>query len=317
MKVLVTGGAGFIGSHLVERLLRDGKAVRVLDNFSTGSRTIVQQWDGGVELVVGDLRDEAVVRRSVEGVEIVYHLAAQPSVPLSIRDPLQTYEINVGGTLKLLSAAQEAGCRRLVFASSCAVYGDVDGTPSDEGRCPAPVSPYAASKAAGEHLCAVYSKVYGFETVVLRYFNVFGPRQSADSAYAAAIPRFVARLLDNQPSIVFGDGEQSRDFIFVEDVAEANIRAAHAPMASGQTVNIASGESVSLNQLLATLGRLFGRAVEAEYREARPGDIRHSRADVSAARRLLGFAASVPLETGLARVVDWSGDSLVEQEVAA
>ena len=303
MKALVTGGAGFIGSHLVEGLVRRGHAVRVFDNLSTGSLDNLAPVQDAVEVVIGDLRDGEAVNRAVEGVEVVFHQAADPSVPRSISHPRDCYDINVLGTLNLLAAARDAGCRRVVFASSCAVYGNDPRQPKSEELPPAPESPYASSKLAGEELCQVFTRVYGLEAVALRYFNVYGPRQSPDGPYASVIPRFIADLKAGARPRVFGDGEQTRDFIFVGDVVEANLRAATASEAVGEVINIGSGHSTSINALLTVLAPLIGNTVEPIYEAERPGDVRHSLAEMSKARRLLGFEARTPLAEGLAQTV--------------
>ncbi len=300
---LITGGAGFIGSHLATRLVTRGERVRILDNLSSGKLENLAALRDAIEVVAGDLRDEAAVRRATAGVEVVFHQAAEPSVPRSIADPEGTYDVNVRGTLNVLQAARAAGCRRVVFASSCAVYGDGPAMPKTERMLPAPLSPYASSKLAGEQICAVFSRVYGLETVALRYFNVFGPRQDPASAYAAVIPRFLAALREGERPVIYGDGEQSRDFVYVDDVVEANLRAAIAPGTGGQVYNIASGRSVSLNAMLAGLARLVGSEARPIHQSARLGDIRHSLADISAARSDLGYEVLVPFAEGLTRTV--------------
>jgi UDP-glucose 4-epimerase len=301
---LVTGGAGFIGSHLAARLVERGEAVRIFDNLSTGKLENIAPLGFRVELIKGDVRDAAAVRRAMAGVEVVFHQAADPSVPRSMTDPAACYESNVLGTVNVLQAAREASVRRVVFASSCAVYGDAPGTPKTERMKPAPLSPYATSKLAGEHLCQVYTRVFGVEAVALRYFNVFGPRQDPASAYAPVIPRFVKALIDGERPVVYGDGEQTRDFVYVDDVVQANLLAAQSPDAPGQIINIASGRSVSLNRLLATLIETMSVPGHPVYLPARAGDVRHSAADVSAAAAALGFEILVPFELGLARTVE-------------
>lgn len=301
---LVTGGAGFIGSHLADRLIERGEAVRVFDNFSTGRIENLVPHGFKADLIKGDLRDADAVRRAMTGVEVVFHQGADPSVPRSMADPAASYESNVMGTLNVLQAAREAGVRRVVFASSCAVYGDAPGLPKSERSPVAPQSPYATSKLAGEELCLLFTKVFGVEAVALRYFNVFGPRQDPNSAYAPVIPRFIKALADGEPPVIFGDGEQTRDFIYVDDVVQANLLAAQSPDAPGQIFNIASGRSVSLNRLLASLIEIMGISSEPVYVPARAGDVRHSAADVSAAAAALGFEILVPFELGLARTVE-------------
>jgi UDP-glucose 4-epimerase len=301
---LVTGGAGFIGSHIAARLIERGEQVRVFDNFSTGKIGNLAPLGFQAELIKGDLRDAEALRRAMRGVEVVFHQAADPSVPRSMADPAACYESNVVGTVNVLQAAHEAGVRRVVFASSCAVYGDEPTLPKRETTPLAPMSPYATSKLAGEQLCQVYTRVFGVEAVALRYFNVFGPRQDPNSAYAPVIPRFIKALQDGQPPTVFGDGEQTRDFVYVDDVVQANLLAAQSPDAPGRIFNIASGRSVSLNRLLGLLVEITGLPAQPIYLPARTGDVRHSAADHSAAATALGFEILVPFEMGLARTVE-------------
>ena len=301
---LVTGGAGFIGSHIVRRLVERGEPVRVLDNLSTGHLANLDAVRDRIEFIAGDLRDEAAVRRAVAGVTTIFHEAAEPSVPRSIADPETTYAINVTGMLALMTAAKDAGVKRLVFASSSAVYGNDPEMPKRETMAPAPISPYASSKLAGEGLCQVFTAAYGLEAVALRYFNVFGPGQDPNSAYAAVIPKFLDAIRRDEPPRIFGDGEQSRDFVFVEDVVTANLLAAESSGIGGQVFNIATGEAVTLNQTLGLIESLTGAATNAQRLPERAGDVRHSLADISKARRVLGFAPSVSLEEGLRRTID-------------
>jgi nucleoside-diphosphate-sugar epimerase len=303
MKVLVTGGAGFIGSHLVERLLAEGYEVRVLDNFSTGRRENLLDLGREVELIEGDIQSYERAHTAVRGCHIVFHQAALPSVPRSVQDPLTTNAANVIGTLNLLLAARDSGVRRVVFASSSSVYGANAGLPKTEDQRPVPVSPYGVGKLAAEGYCRSFWEVYGLETVALRYFNTFGPRQDPLSQYAAVIPKFVSAFLTGERPIVFGDGEQSRDFTYVENVVDANVRAAYASEVAGRVFNIASGTSLSVNQLLGRLRELTGRDVEATYAAARPAEVRHSRADVSAAEGALGYRPTVSFEEGLERTI--------------
>lgn len=300
---LVTGGAGFIGSHLVDRLVDRGAAVRVLDNFSTGSRRNLERMGERIELIEGDLRDEAAVRRAARGVEVVFHQGALPSVPRSIADPKTTLEVNVLGTLNVLMAARAAGCRRVIFASSSSVYGDAPGLPRKETMQPEPLSPYAVSKLTGEHLCAVYNQLQGLETISLRYFNVFGPRQDPLSPYAAVIPLFLQALRNGERPVIYGDGEQARDFTYVENVVEANLLAAVARDGIGKVFNIASGEKVSVKKTLEQLEALLGKWIEPLHEPTRPGDVCDSWADIDAARKVLGYEPSVSFEEGLARTV--------------
>ncbi len=301
---LITGGAGFIGSHIATHLVHQGQRVRVIDNLASGSIRNLAPILDDIEFIDGDIRDTAALRQAMTGVEVVFHEAAEPSVPRSIADPALTFAINVDGTLNVLTAARDLDCRRVVFATTCAIYGDAPELPKIESLPPAPLSPYAMSKLTGEHLCAMYTRLYGLETVGLRYFNVFGPRQDPSSAYAAAIPKFLEAMHAGRRPRVFGDGEQSRDFVAVDDVVRANLLAAHADGVGGDVFNIASGRSVTINQALATLGEVTGLDATPEYLPARPGDILHSLADVSRARALLGFAAETGFRDGIARIVN-------------
>jgi UDP-glucose 4-epimerase len=306
---LVTGGAGFIGSHLVERLLRDHPAagVRILDDFSTGSMSnlpFAAAAGPRLRIVRGDIRDLATVERAAAGADVIFHQAAMRSVPRSVADPLGANLTNVNGTLHVLEAARRAGARRVVYASSSSVYGDRPELPKREDQPPAPISPYAVSKAAGEQYAAVWHRLYGVETVGLRYFNVFGPRQDPASEYAAVIPRFILWALRGQPLEVHGDGEQSRDFTYIDNVVEANCLAAEAPAASG-AFNVGCGERVSLLQIIARLETLLGHPVERRHAPARAGDVLHTLADVDRAKRLLGYTPLVPFAEGLERTVDY------------
>lgn len=300
---LITGGAGFIGSHITHRLVQQGHRVRVLDNLSSGSYRNLADIADDVEFVDGDIRDAACVRRAATEVEVIFHEAAEPSVPRSIADPAATFNINVEGTLNVLAAARDRACRRVVFATTCAVYGDCPHLPKVESLSPAPLSPYAMSKLTGEHLCAMFSRLYGLETVGLRYFNVFGPGQDPTSAYAAAIPTFLEAMMAGRRPRVYGDGEQSRDFVAVADVVRANLLASQVDGISGRIFNIATGHAISINQVLATLRDVTGLPSAAEYLPARRGDIRHSVADISLARTLLGFEAAISFDDGITSLV--------------
>jgi Nucleoside-diphosphate-sugar epimerases len=304
VRALVTGGAGFIGSNLVRRLVGDGHEVRVLDDLCTGYRENVPS---GVELIVGDVADETVVRTAMDGVEVVFHQAARRSVIGSVEHPLRTDTANVHGTLAILDAARLAGARRVVSASSSSVYGGAGQMPTPERAPLIPRSPYAVSKLAAEHYCRVYAELHGLETVSLRYFNIYGPRQRPDSAYAAVIPLFIEALADGRAPTVHGDGGQSRDFTFIEDAVAANVAAATAPASacSGKAYNVAGGHRYSLLDLLEILGRIQGVVAEPEFTDARAGDVRHSEADISAAATDLGYRPSVSFEQGLRRTVDW------------
>jgi nucleoside-diphosphate-sugar epimerase len=303
-RALVTGGAGFIGSNLVRALLERGDEVRVLDNFSTGNRVNLADVDGQVEIIEGDLRSYERVHAAVRGVELVYHQGALPSVPRSVQDPLTTTAVNVEGTLNVLLAARDENVRRVVFASSSSVYGNEGTLPRTEDQLPQPISPYAVAKLAAERFCASFSSVYGLETVSLRYFNVFGPRQDPASQYAAVVPRFIRAIAAGQPVTVYGDGEQSRDFTFVANVVEANLLAAAAPEARGEIVNIATGSSETVNALVDTVGALLGRQAEKHFEPDRPGDVRRSWADIGVARELLGFEPGVGFEDGLRLTIE-------------
>ena len=302
---LVTGGAGFIGSHLVHELVRRGEQVRILDDFSTGRRENLRNVLDQIDLVEGSLTDTKAVERAMEGVAFVLHEGARPSVPRSIRDPVGTHEANATGTLNLLVAARQGGVSRVVYASSSSVYGDTPELPKEERMQPEPRSPYAASKLAGERYCHVFHKAYGLETVSLRYFNVFGPRQDPSSEYAAVIPTFITAMLAGRPPTIFGDGKQSRDFTYVRDVVEANLQALRAPRAPGAVMNVARGERHTLLQLLDVLNHILGTDFEPIFASARPGDVRHSHASMLLARELLGFEASVGFHEGLERTVEW------------
>jgi UDP-glucose 4-epimerase len=305
--VLVTGGAGFIGSHLVERLLADGAAVRVLDNFSTGNRTNLAFREGvreRLEIIEGDLRERPVVERAMRDVRLVFHQGAMRSVPRSVKDPLGANEHNVNGTLHVLEAARAAGVRRVVYASSSSVYGDRPDLPKREDQPPSPVSPYAVSKVAGEQYAAVWTRLYGVETVGLRYFNVFGPRQDPASEYAAVIPRFILWALAETPLEVHGDGTQSRDFTYIDNVVEANLMAARAPDVAGEVFNVGCGRQVSLLEIIARLESIFGRSLARRHTPARPGDVPHTLADIGKSKRLLGYSPLVDFEEGFHRTIE-------------
>jgi UDP-glucose 4-epimerase len=307
---VVTGGAGFIGSHLVERLLRDEPAatVRVLDDFSTGSEAnlpFAPSAGRRLEIVRGDVRDLATVERVCEGAAVVFHQAALRSVPRSVDDPLGTNERNVTGTLHVLEAARRRRVRRVVYASSSSVYGDRPELPKREDQTPAPISPYAVSKAAGEQYAQVWTRLYGVETVGLRYFNVFGPRQDPASEYAAVIPRFILWALRGAPLEVHGDGRQSRDFTYIDNVVDANLAAAAAPAASGEVFNVGCGDRVSLLDIIARLEALLGRSVARRHTAGRAGDVPHTQADVAKAAKLMDYVARVDFDEGFRRTVDY------------
>jgi len=306
---LVTGGAGFIGSHVAARLMEDGHRVRVLDNLSTGRREnldFLERAHGErFEAILGDIRDEDVCRRACEGVEFVFHQAALASVQRSIERPAESTAANVLGTVNVFAAARNAGVRRVVAASSSSVYGDTPTLPKHEGMPPAPLSPYAANKLAGEHMARVFASTMGLETISLRYFNVFGPRQDPNSAYAAVIPLFIRALLEGRRPVLFGDGTQSRDFTYIDNVVDANLGAAACTGGSGAAVNVACGERYSLLDLLERLGRIVGRKADPEFRPPRAGDVLHSQASIDEARRLFDFQPRTGFEEGLRRTVDY------------
>jgi len=302
---LVTGGAGFIGSHVVRGLLKRGAAVRVLDNLSTGKRANLAEVERDIELVEGDIRDQETVKRCMKGVAGVLHLAARASVPRSVAHPFEANDVNVTGTLTLLLAARDAGVRRFVYSASSSAYGDTPVLPKREDMTPQPLSPYAVSKLAAEHYCACFTTCYGLETVSLRYFNVFGPRQDPQSQYAAVIPAFVTRMVRGERPVVYGDGEQSRDFCYVDNVVSANLLGLDAPRVSGEVVNIACGERVTLNEIIRLINKALGTNIAADYQAPRVGDVRHSLADLAAAERVIGYKPLIKFSEGLARSIDW------------
>lgn len=313
-RYLVTGGAGFIGSNLVRFLLAQGHDVVVVDDLSTGKRENLDALPpgGALELIEGDIRDRATMNRAVAGTVGVFHEAAVGSVPRSVENPQLSHDVNVNGTITVLEAARAAGVRRVIFAASSSAYGDQPTSPKHEQMVPDPISPYAAGKLACEGYMRAYALVYGMETLSLRYFNVFGPRQDPAGAYAAVIPAFVAAILRGQRPAVFGDGEQSRDFCYIDNVVRANWLAMNAPADAcrGLPVNIACNRGTSLNQMLQLLGEMLGRDVRADYQPARPGDVKHSLADVSRARELIGYEPQVYFEEGLSKAIDWYKNNL-------
>jgi nucleoside-diphosphate-sugar epimerase len=308
VRVLVTGGGGFIGSHLAERLLERGDDVRVLDSFATGRRENLAHLPDA-EIIEGDVQSYERANHAVRGCDAVLHQAALPSVPRSIQDPLTTNAVNVTGTLNVLLAARDAGVRRVVYASSSSVYGSGEQLPKREDQPVAPISPYAVSKLAGEGFCRSFTTIYGLECVSLRYFNVFGPRQDPQSQYAAVIPKFIAAALEGGAPVVFGDGEQSRDFTFIDNVVEANLLALDSDAGAGEVFNVACGARVSLNEALRTLAEIAGVQLEPEYRPARPGEVRHSQADVGRAREAFGYTASIDFAEGLRRTFEHTAAS--------
>jgi len=306
-RVLVTGGAGFIGSNLTEALLKEGHEVRVLDNFSTGKREnlIFDEVYPFLEIMEGDICNLSDCREAVRGVEYVFHQAALPSVQRSVEDPLLTHSVNAGGTLNLLIASREEGVKRFIYASSSSIYGDTPTLPKKEEMPPTPLSPYALQKYIGEEYCRLFYQLYGFETISLRYFNIFGPKQDPESIYSAVIPKFIHALLHGYPPTIYGDGEQSRDFTFIENVVHANLLAMEMEHASGEVLNIACGNQTSLNQLLNFLQDLIGKKVLPRHEEPRKGDVRHSLADIHKATKILNYKPQIDIQEGLRRTVEY------------
>lgn len=302
---LVTGGAGFIGSHIAERLVLDGHTVRVLDDFSSGRESNLDSFRNDIEIVRGDIRDAEVVKRATRGVDIVFHEAALGSVPRSVADPLTTHEVNMTGTLNVFLAARDADVKRVVYASSSSVYGETPVLPKREDMTAQPLSPYALSKLVGEHYARVFKQIYGFEIVSLRYFNIFGPRQDPESQYAAVVPRFITALLNGKAPVVYGDGHQSRDFTYVENVVNANLLASEAEGIAGRAFNVACGGRYTLLDLLARLKEILGSDIEPVHEAARAGDVRDSQASIEAAEQGIGYRVSVDFDEGVRRTVDW------------
>jgi len=306
-KALVTGGAGFIGSNLTEALLKMGHQVRVLDDFSTGKKENLAYNEAYpfLELVEGDIRDVTTCQKAMEGIEYVFHQAALPSVQRSVEDPLTSNAVNTGGTLNLLVAARDAGVRRLIYAASSSAYGDTPTLPKHEEMVPSPLSPYALQKFTGEVYGRLFFELYGLETISLRYFNIFGPKQDPNSIYSAVIPRFIDALVSGRPPVIYGDGEQSRDFTYIDNVVHANLLAMNTERTQGEVVNVACGRRVSLNQLVKILQDIIGSHVSPRYEGARQGDVRHSLADIKRVKTLLNYDPKVGIEEGLRRTVEY------------
>jgi nucleoside-diphosphate-sugar epimerase len=304
-KFLVTGGAGFIGSSICRRLVAEGCFVRVVDNLLTGKRSNLDPILDKIEFVEADMGDPEVARAVVKGIEVVLHEGALPSVPRSVDEPELTHQHCVDATFTLLMAARDAKVKRFVYAASSSAYGDTPTLPKVETMRPDPLSPYAVGKLVGEHYCSVFSKVFGLETISLRYFNVFGPHQDPASQYAAAIPAFVTAILRDQPPTVYGDGEQSRDFTYIDNVVHANLLAARAKKTAGEVINVACGEAVTVNAIIGTINRLLGKDIKPLYAPPRPGDVKHSLADITLARQLIGFEPVVLFQEGLEKSIDW------------
>jgi len=311
---LVTGGAGFIGSNIVDALIAKGETVKVIDNFVSGKRENLSSVLDKIELIEGDIRDLPFLKKVTPGVDYILHQAALRSVPKSVDDPVSFNQVNVEGTLNVLLAAKEARVKRVVFASSSSIYGETTLFPEKESHLPAPISPYASSKIAGEHYCHVFSKTYGLETVSLRYFNVFGPRQSLESEYAVVVPRFIISMLNSQSPPIHGDGKQSRDFTYIDNVVEANILAAAAPGVSGEAFNVACGSAHTVLALVEYLNKVIGKELKPEFTPPRPGDVQRTLADISKAQRLLKLKIKVDFEQGLKKSVEWFKEHRKEYE---
>ena len=314
MRILVTGGAGFIGSHLTERLIELGHEVTVLDDLSTGREENLAHLRGRFRFVKGSVTDLQLLRELMPGIEVVFHQAALGSVPRSVEDPVTTHEVNITGTFNVLLAAKEAGVKRVVYAASSSAYGDTPTLPKVETMLPQPLSPYAVSKLVGEYYCQVFTRVYGLPTVSLRYFNVFGPRQNPHSQYAAVIPKFVTAALKGEPLTVYGDGEQSRDFTYIENVVQANLLAMQSAQAVGKVYNVACGGRYTLNELIRYLQEILGKELEVEYLPPRAGDVKHSMASIEASEHDLRYRVEVDFAEGLRRTVEWFSNTLLHDE---
>ncbi len=305
-KILVTGGAGFIGSNIADELIKQGAKVVILDNLVTGFRENLEEINGNFEFIEGDLNDDTKLKKAVEGVEIIFHQAALPSVPRSVENPLETHQACVDGTFNLLLKAKENNVKRVIYAASSSAYGDKETLPKVETMLPEPLSPYAAAKLMGEYYCQVFSKVYNLETICLRYFNVFGPRQNPSSQYSGVISRFIDALMSGATPTIFGDGETTRDFTFITNVVDANIKAAQTLKGIGEVINAANGERISLNELLEVLKKITGQAdISADFQSERKGDVKHSQADNRRAVEFLGYKKLIGLEEGLQKTIDW------------
>ncbi len=310
MKYLVTGGAGFIGSNIVAELLSRGHQVRVLDNFATGRRENITSFLDKIELFEGDIRSYHIVRDAVDSVDFILHQGALPSVPRSIKDPITSNEVNVAGTLNILNAAVDANVKRVVFASSSSIYGDSERLPKQEDMTPNPLSPYAVSKLAGEKYCQVFARIYHLHTVALRYFNVFGPRQDPNSQYSAVIPKFIKAILNDRQPTIFGDGLQSRDFTFVENVVNANILATEADFPPGMAFNCACHERIDLNHLVDEINGVLDQNIAPLYSDPRPGDVKHSFADIKRIKQHLGYEPDILFSKGIQKTIEWYRNSL-------
>lgn len=303
-KFLVTGGAGFIGSNIALELIRRGHSVRILDNFSSGKRENLKDIEKDIELIEGDIRSYHIVQQAVKGMDIVLHQAALPSVPRSIKDPITSNEVNVSGTLNILEASVSAKVKRVVYASSSSVYGDNPELPKNESMLPNPLSPYAVSKLSGEKYCKVFSRIYGLETISLRYFNVFGPNQDPTSQYSAVIPKFIYAISKGKQPVIYGDGKQSRDFTYVSNIIEANLLAATSKCDSGIVMNCACNDRITLNELVESINKIFNKNIKPKYEPARTGDIKHSFADINLAKKYINYSPKINFEKGLKLTVE-------------
>jgi len=310
-KFLVTGGAGFIGSNICKRLVSQGCFVRVVDNLITGKKSNLAEVIEKIEFVQADMGDSEVAQSAMKGVDAVLHQGALPSVPVSVDNPAATHRHCVDATFTLLLAARDAGIKRFVYAASSSAYGDAPDSPKVETMPVSPLSPYAVAKLTGEYYCSVFCRIFGLETISLRYFNVFGPQQDPTSQYAAAIPAFVTSILKGQPPTVYGDGEQSRDFTYIDNVIDANLLAARAKRTNGEVINIACGRAVTVNEIIDMINKLLGKNIKPRYAAPRPGDVKHSLADITAAKKLIGFTPSIQFEDGLRKAINWYRDNLL------
>ncbi len=308
---LVTGGAGFIGSNICKRLISDKCSVRVIDNLLTGKKSNLAQIIDKIEFIEADMGDPKVASEAMKDIDVVLHQGALPSVPKSVDDPVTTHRHCVTATFNLLVAARDAGIKRFVYAASSSAYGDAPTSPKVETMPTDPLSPYAVAKLVGEYYCSVFYKVYGLQTISLRYFNVFGPQQDPASQYAAAIPAFVTAILKDQPPTVYGDGEQSRDFTYIDNVVEANLLAAKAPKTEGQVINIACGQAVTVNEIIGMINDSLGKNIKPTYEPTRPGDVKHSLADITRAKQVIGFEPVIPFNEGLKLAIDWYTKNLI------
>jgi len=310
-KFLVTGGAGFIGSNICKELISQGCFVRVVDNLLTGKKSNLASVIDKIDFIQADMGDAEVAQSAMKDIDIVLHQGALPSVPRSVDDPAATHRHCVDATFTLLLAARDAGIKRFVYAASSSAYGDTPRLPKVETMTPMPLSPYAAAKLVGEYYCSVFYEVFGLETISLRYFNVFGPQQDPASQYAAAIPAFVTAILKDKPPTIYGDGEQSRDFTYIDNVVEANLLAARAKQTKGEVINIACGEAVTVNAIIALINELLGKDIKPNYTDPRPGDVKHSLADITLAEKLISYKTKVPFKQGLQLAIDWYRENLL------